>query len=223
VESDLRAFAKLSKRSPNHRIMIGPWAHSVGYKFKDVDFGPDAIVGLRQFQLAWFDRWLRPETRKIQNDPDAPVRIFVMGINQWRDEQEWPLARAVPTPMYLVSGGEANGLSGDGTLSWKTPRRNQPPDHFVYDPADPVPTAGGSVCCNPKVFPWGPMDQRKIETRSDVLVYTSDPFLEDIEVTGPIEWHCTWPPRLPTRTSRPSSWTWRRMDLLETFATESCG
>jgi putative CocE/NonD family hydrolase len=187
VESDLRAFSALSKHSVNYRVMIGPWAHAIGYKFSGVDFGPDALVPIRTYQLAWFDRWLKAKAVPATVTQEAPVRIFVMGANRWRGEQTWPLERAQLTPMYLWSGGEANGSSGDGTLSWKPPRRDHSVDQFVYDPSNPVPTNGGSVCCNPKVFPWGPTDQRSLEKRQDVLVYTSDPFLDDLEVTGPIE------------------------------------
>lgn len=186
VESDLRVFAALHRRSPNYRILIGPWAHAMNAKFADVDFGPDALIPLRNYQVAWFDRWLKPRPAKSAAVSDAPVKIFVMGLNRWRSEETWPLQRAQLTPMYFWSSGDANTLSGNGTLSWKPPRRDHAVDQFVYDPANPVPTNGGSVCCNPKVFPWGPKDQRPVEKRKDVLVYTSDPLLDDLEVTGPI-------------------------------------
>jgi putative CocE/NonD family hydrolase len=113
------------------------------------------------------------------------VRIFVMGANRWREEREWPLPRTRWTPVYLDSKGRANSLNGDGGLVWKAPRRKFR-DGFVYDPVNPVPTLGGAVCCNPKVFAWGPMDQRPVERRSDVLVYTSPPLHRDLEVTGPV-------------------------------------
>ena len=95
---------------------------------------------------------------------EAPVHIFVMGVDRWRDEQEWPLARTRYTPLYLASKGYANALTGDGKLEWKLPKKNTA-DHFRYDPRNPVPTRGGAVCCDPKVFPWGPMDQRGVENR----------------------------------------------------------
>jgi putative CocE/NonD family hydrolase len=99
-----------------------------------------------------------------------------MGKNEWRDEREWPLARAKQESFYLTAKG---GLS-------TTPPKSDAPDRFVYDPRDPAPTRGGAVCCNPTVFPWGPMDQRPVENRSDVLVYTSSALKKDLEVTGPI-------------------------------------
>jgi hypothetical protein len=116
---------------------------------------------------------------------EAPVHIFVMGVNRWRDEQEWPLARTHYAALYLTSKGHANTGKGDGVLTWKF-EKTAKPDQFTYDPRDPVPTLGGAVCCDPKVFPWGPMDQRPVEKRKDVLVYTSDALKQDLEVTGPI-------------------------------------
>jgi putative CocE/NonD family hydrolase len=142
--------------------------------------------------MDWFDRWLKPEpphaehTQASSSIPDLPVRIFVMGRNEWRDEREWPLARTRFTPFYLSGVGHANALSGDGELAWKPDARLEA-DKFTYDPRSPVPTMGGSVCCNPKIFPWGPMDQRPVEKRGDVLVYTSQRLRRELEVTGPVQ------------------------------------
>ena len=113
------------------------------------------------------------------------MHIFVMGVNRWRDEQEWPLARTRYTPLYLGGKGHANGLDGDGELKWR-PSRTDRGDRYTDDPSQPVPTLGGAVCCNPKIFPWGPMDQRPVERRRDVLVFTSRPLKQDTEVTGPV-------------------------------------
>jgi putative CocE/NonD family hydrolase len=118
--------------------------------------------------------------------PPAPVRIFVMGVNRWRDENEWPLARAKYTDLYFDSRGQANSLDGDGSLVWKLATDDRP-DAFTYDPAKPVPTAGGAVCCSPSVFRWGPVDQRPVEKRRDVLVYTTAPLQHELEVTGPVK------------------------------------
>jgi putative CocE/NonD family hydrolase len=134
-------------------------------------------------QVEWFDQWLRSKDTPMLSRP--PVRIFVMGANRWRDEHEWPLARAKMSPLYLASRRSANTLAGDGSLNARPPRRS-PADRFEFDPRHPVPTAGGATCCNPKVFPWGPMDQRAIERRMDVLVFSSPPLKEDMEVTGPV-------------------------------------
>jgi putative CocE/NonD family hydrolase len=164
--------------------MVGPWPHNMSLKFKDVDFGQEAIVPLRSLQMQWFDYWLKGKPVPLAGTP--PVRIFVMGANRWRDEWEWPLARAQATPLYLASAGRANTMGGDGSLRRK-PLRQSEPDRYVYNPADPVPTRGGAVCCTPDVFPWGPMDQRPVEQRKDVLVYTSEPLERDLEVTGRID------------------------------------
>ncbi len=183
VESDLTAFAALHRHSTVHRIMVGPWPHNMNLKFSTVDFGPKASVPLRTLQLEWFDQWLRGKDTTLLSRP--PARIFVMGVNRWRDEREWPPARARETPFYLRSRGHANTASGDGALSVK-PGTRDAVDRYTFDPWRPVPTLGGPVCCNPKVFAWGPMDQRPVEKRSDVLVYTSPPLKKDLEVTGPV-------------------------------------
>lgn len=185
AQSDLELFALLRKQSPHHRIIVGPWAHSMSAPFPGVNFGPESQVPIRQIQAAWFARWLTPATQAASNLLPAAARIFVMGINRWRDEPEWPIARAVDTPFYLASSSSAKTLNGDGALV-PLPRRRPGRDDFVYNPADPVPTRGGPVCCSPTVFPWGPMDQRAVENRSDVLVYTSSPLKNDLEVTGSI-------------------------------------
>lgn len=186
VESDLEAFTRRRAGNHPHRIMIGPWAHNMSAEFAGVNFGPEAKVPLRKYQLEWFDYWLKsPGKRDAAPVPGPPARIFVMGANRWRDENEWPPARARATRFYLSSRGRANTLEGDGVLKSRVPGA-EPADRFVYDPRDPVPTAGGPVCCNPKVIPWGPMDQRAIEKRPDVLVYTSQPLRRDLEVTGPV-------------------------------------
>jgi putative CocE/NonD family hydrolase len=107
-----------------------------------------------------------------------------MGINRWRAENEWPLARAVPTPYYLHSGGHANTLDGDGWLSGEAPA-DEPADTYVYDPANPTPTRGGALLMHP-LFQGGPQDQRPVERRADVLSFTSAPLTAPLEVTGPI-------------------------------------
>ena len=109
-----------------------------------------------------------------------------MGDNEWRTEEEWPLARTEYTNYYLHSGGAANALGGDGTLSVEKPV-DEPVDTFVYDPRNPVPTRGGGLCCWSAALPAGAYDQRAVERRMDVLVYTSPPLKDNVEVTGPIE------------------------------------
>jgi hypothetical protein len=120
--------------------------------------------------------------------PDEPrVKVFVMGRNRWREADTWPIPGARYTRYYFHSRGKANSLHGDGGLGTAAPG-DQPPDTYVYDPGNPVPTLGGSACCGEDVTPitMGPRDQRPAEERADVLVYTTPPLEEDVEVTGPV-------------------------------------
>ena len=183
AQSDLEAFAALHAISGLSRVLIGPWPHSMSERFRGVDYGPDAFVPVRDMELEWFDQWLMGRDSPLSSRP--PVKVFVMGANKWREESEWPPRQARTTNFYLESTGRANGLSGDGMLLETAPRRDAA-DHFVYDPRNPVPTRGGAVCCNPQVFPWGPMDQRGVEARRDVLVYSTPPLHHDVEVLGPV-------------------------------------
>ncbi len=184
VESDVEAFAALHKTSGLNRILIGPWPHNMSYRFTGVDFGPEAQVPVRQYQLEWFDQWLGGKDTALVSQP--PVKVFVMGANRWREAREWPPEGARALTFYFDSGGRANSLDGDGRLS-ERPVRNGAVDRYVFDPRDPVPTRGGAVCCNPRVFPWGPMDQRPVEARKDILIYTTKPLKRDVEVVGPVQ------------------------------------
>jgi putative CocE/NonD family hydrolase len=134
-------------------------------------------------QLRWYDHWVKGIDNGVRND--APVRLFVMGENAWRDEREWPLARTQYTRYYLHSRGRANSLHGDGVLSTTEPGAEQP-DRFLYDPRHPVPTRGGPLCCWPGALPQGAYDQTVVESREDVLVYSTPPLAQDVEVTGPV-------------------------------------
>lgn len=187
VESDLAAFAALHQTSALNRILVGPWPHNMSRKL-EVDFGPSAQVPVRELQLQWFDHWLMGKDTPLDASP--PVKYFVMGSNRWREGRQWPPEHAGTRSWYLDSNGGANTLSGDGVLASTPPphlRQRAPSDGFVYDPRDPAPTRGGAVCCNPDIFPWGPLDQRPVEQRRDVLVYTSRPLGRDLEVSGPIK------------------------------------
>jgi putative CocE/NonD family hydrolase len=184
VQSDLEAFSILSNQSQENHIIVGPWPHDMSQRFAGVDFGQDWGAPIRRYQLEWFDHWLKPAQRSSQLSL-PPMQIFVMGANRWRNEHEWPLARTHYTPYYLAGRAAANSANGEGQLA-PEPHRNDIKDNYTYDPRKPVPTTGGAVCCNPKLFPWGPKDQRPVEARSDVLVYTSPPLKTDVEVTGPI-------------------------------------
>ena len=181
----LRQHAMTAEARTQQKILIGPWAHRFPYTSPtsqgtgDIDFGPNAGIALHETQLRWFDYYLKGINSGILEE--APVKIFVMGANVWRDEQEWPLARTHYTPYYLHSQGQANSLRGDGRLDPVVPGE-EPADRFIYDPHDPVPTCGG----NTLIIPMGVQDQRQVETRQDVLVYTSGPLTTPLEVTGPL-------------------------------------
>jgi len=171
----MRAQGKPSK------LLIGPWTHgNQGNPIGERTFGFGAQAGLialrmdlRGLQLRWFDHWLKGlDTGMLA---EAPITLFVMGANVWRNEREWPLARAVETPWYLRAGG---------VLSPERPG-DEPSDRYDYDPADPTPTRGGALLMTPE-YPAGPYDQRAIEARPDVLTYVSAPLERDTEVTGPI-------------------------------------
>jgi putative CocE/NonD family hydrolase len=151
-----------------------------------VNFGPEAQISMREKQIEWFNHWMKPGAEASEGGANSSsLHIFVIGPNVWREEHEWPLARMRLTPVYLNSRGHANSATGDGVLQW-FPTRASPPDQFIYDPKNPVPTHGGSICCDPVLLPPGPLDQSDIETRKDVLVYTSAPLANEMEVTGPI-------------------------------------
>jgi hypothetical protein len=113
------------------------------------------------------------------------VKLFVMGDNKWRFEDSWPLERAKETRYLLHSAGKANGAGGDGSLGTNQ-AGSEGADKFTYDPANPVPTVGGPLCCDPEHLPAGPRDQREVESRDDVLVYSTPALDQDTEVTGPI-------------------------------------
>lgn len=188
AQSDLNAFSLLSKQGRPVETWIGPWPHNFITKFPTLDFGATANPHIRFLQLAWFDKYLRTE-RFDAGHPKPDLHIFVMGSNIWRDEHEWPLARTRFTPFYLDSHGQANSANGDGELRTRfgeNLNENHGSDHFVYNPATPVPTTGGAICCNPRLLPAGPLDQSAVEQRRDVLVYTSNPLGEEMEVTGPV-------------------------------------
>ena len=117
---------------------------------------------------------------------EPPVRIFVMGSNEWRSANEWPLAETDWQEWFFHSQGKANSLNGDGDLSRQNPGA-EPPDSYLYNPRNPVPTMGGGLCCNAVFAYGGAYDQQAVEAREDVLVYTSPPLEEALEVTGPVK------------------------------------
>jgi putative CocE/NonD family hydrolase len=168
------------------RLMIyvgghaGGWAHG---KVGAVDFGDKLPFDVGEVTLRWYDSLLKGMANGL--DREKPVRIFVMGKNDWREEDDWPLERAKATRYYLHSTKPANGLEGGGTLNTAAPAEEKP-DQYVYDPNDAVPTIGGPLCCGALPTGIGPEDQRPAEARSDVLVFSTPAFTQSTEVTGPI-------------------------------------
>lgn len=171
----------------NQRVIIGPWTHmNFSGSFPEREFGwggSAAAIDLPGIHLRWFDRWLKGEDNGIDKEP--PVMILVMGVDEWRSEADWPLPDTQYRPYYLHSGGKANTLHGDGTLSAEAPD-DEPPDVYLYNPLRPVPTVGGQVIL-PGGNAMGPRDQREVELRDDVLVYSTPVLERPVEVTGPIE------------------------------------
>jgi putative CocE/NonD family hydrolase len=177
----LEAFKTLREHGANERVrdgqrlVIGPWAHGLSGRLWE---GHLAGMGVpdparQAAALRFLDLWLNHDG---VGDQSPPIRLFVMGPNLWRDEYEWPLRRTRWTDLYLGAGG---------TLLRDSPGE-EPPDTYVYDPENPVPQHGGplvQMMCLPGP---GPFDQREIEARDDVLVYTSAPLDADLEVTGPV-------------------------------------
>lgn len=197
------SYAMLAKAKHNQRLIMGPWTHGGARRSYagEAEFGPAAAISYDDLIKRWFDRWLKGIPNGVDKEP--PVRIFVMGSGDahktpegrlfvgghWRDEQEWPLKRAVPTSWYLHA---------DGTLSLEKPLPSEP-THYLFDPKHPVPTLGGNISsegalmvngaldqrCRPEYWTCG-SDTRPLSARNDVLVFVSAPLEQDIEVTGPL-------------------------------------
>lgn len=169
------------------KLVIGPWVHGYnGGVFAERNFGllaHDGVADVTTDQIRWFDHWLKGEDNGVETEP--PVKLFIMGLDAWREEQDWPLPDTQWRKFYLHSDGQA--ASNSGELSTDIPP-NTPPDSYIYDPSDPVPTVGGATFL-PGLFVAanaGPRDQQAIEERADVLCYTSAVLQHDLEATGPV-------------------------------------
>jgi putative CocE/NonD family hydrolase len=183
-------------------MVVGPWEHIVNRSREaaGVDFGPQAIIDWDGYVLRWFDFHLKGIDNGVLNDP--PVHVFVMGRNQWRAEQDWPLPQTRFTKYYLRSAGKANSSAGDGRLD-TIAAGAEPPDKYVFDPNDPTPSA---AFANGHID--GPRDISESAKRSDVLVYDTDVLTEDIELVGPIT------AKLYAATSQPDTdWMVRLADV----------
>ena len=160
------------------RLVIGPWPHWVNRSraLNGQDFGADAVTDLRDYNLKFFNHYLKGKTDNTLSD-DPRVHVFVVGANEWWEADEWPLPGTRPTPLYLHSEGRANSHRGDGLLSFSQPG-DEPIDQYIANPLDPV-------TCH-----WnlrdGPVDDRAVTERPDVLCYTSEVLTEAVDVVGDI-------------------------------------
>jgi putative CocE/NonD family hydrolase len=144
----------------------------------------DARLDYQDIMWGFFDKFLKGEA-STRIDKQPKVAYFTMGLNKWQSSDTWPPAGAQTVTYYLSSGGRGNTLKGDGALVAGPPAADQP-DSFTYDPKNPVTSYGGNVCCTGNAITAGAFDQRKMEQREDILVYTSEPFKEGVELSGPI-------------------------------------
>ncbi|MGY0390650.1 CocE/NonD family hydrolase [Nocardioides sp. WG-D5] len=181
LQGTLDNFVGMRERGHTARLIVGPWTHGTiagtqGGQVNDTNYGLGAMVpggqAVGDIHLAWFDHWLKDQP--ATKDHESGVLLFVMGINQWREEGEWPLSRAKDTELYL---------DVEGSLNWSNSVADDASSSFVYDPADPVITRGGNMLLSTE-FPAGPLDQRETEERDDVLVFTTEPLEDDLEITG---------------------------------------
>lgn len=150
----------------------------------DLDVG-DARFPYDSLMYAWFDHFMKGEDNGIL-EKQPKVQYYVVGLNQWKKTTSWPPPGAKPMTFYLHSEGKANTLYGDGALGDGPQNGSDKPDQFNYDPANPVQTYGGGGCCEGNAVHFGSYDQRPVEARNDVLVYTTEPFKEGVEMSGPI-------------------------------------
>ncbi|CAA9514358.1 MAG: acylase, putative, partial [uncultured Sphingomonadaceae bacterium] len=174
--------------SDNQYVVVAPNNHCAFSALKPGFTSGDRSLGDPSFDVdgavfGWFDRWLKGDAKAFPASTPR-VRYYTMGENAWKAGAQWPPREAKTVRMYLRGGGDANSLYGDGKLSRAAPPRGEAADSYVYDPNSPVQTIGGGDCCNGGLVVAGAFDQRPIEARRDVLVYTTDPLSEPMEVSG---------------------------------------
>jgi putative CocE/NonD family hydrolase len=187
----VRNSAKSKTVADNQYLLIAPTLHC-SYKraTENTIVGQrsmgDARLNYDELTWSWFDMLLKGENNNFKaNNPR--VRYFTMGINKWQQAESFPLPNTETRSFYLNSGGKANTRNGDGTLLVKKPGSKDLADGFKYDPMNPVPSYGGNVCCTGTAVQGGAFDQSEMELRNDILVYTSEPLKEGVEITGFIE------------------------------------
>lgn len=180
----LKAHAGSEAARSNQRLLVVIGGHAgSGQRVGDIDFGPSAAFHESEVTLAWYEALFLGKSNQFSGKD--PVRYFLLGADEWRDSPSWPPPGFHTEKFFLESGGSANSLSGNGSLTAAAPAAGGS-DRFQYDPSNPVPTIGGPLCCDPFHLPAGPRDQRPAEARSDVLVYSTPPLGRDVEVAGPV-------------------------------------
>ena len=166
------------------RLLVGPWEHrSYGTESGDWQFGPEAEFSRAAYEERFLDLWLKDIDDGLTEEP--PVKLFLLGENRWREFDAWPPSGVQERPLYLHSDGKANALAGDGRLNEASPNAQTPPDRYTYDPADPTPSWGGPIYR--LVYPpnrIGPVDQRPILQRDDVLFYRGERLPRATTVVG---------------------------------------
>ena len=176
----INGFVGVRKHGANERarqltrMVIGPWGHGPSRKFGDLDFGDAAERQLFDYESRWQDFHLKGIANGV--DKDAPAQIFYMGVNRWRGEQDWPIPGAKDARWYLHEGGRlsATAPSGDSSTGYR------------YDPDDPVPTTGGNNCCGVPTIA-GPVEQSPLQSRKDIVRFTSDVLTEPLTIAGPVK------------------------------------
>jgi hypothetical protein len=186
----VRKNAKDPEVANNQYLVIAPVLHcSYTRATEETIVGErnvgDARLNYDEQIYGWFDYWLKGEQNGFL-EKTPRVQYYTMGSNTWQQSETWPPPGVETTTYYLGSGGKANSLYGDGKLIAQ-PVKDDQPDTFAYDPMNPVPSYGGNVCCTGNAVKGGSFDQQQMETRHDILVYTSEPLAEGIEVSGFIE------------------------------------
>ena len=187
----VRANAESEEARDNQYLWIAPTLHCAYYRATENTMVGERSVGDARYDydgliFGFFDKWLKEEDPGQLIDTLQRVTYYTMGSNEWQTTTAWPPPTAEMRSFYLDSDGGANTVYGDGRLVADAPGEDTP-DNYVYDPMNPVVSYGGNVCCTGDAIEGGSMDQRPMETRNDILVYTSEPFAEDTEVTGSIE------------------------------------
>ena len=186
----IRNNAKDPKIRDNQYLVIAPTLHCAFTRASENTVVGERSVGdarlnYNELTYAWFDFWLKEEANQIKEEMPK-VRYFTMGSNKWQSSDTWPPKEAQMVTYYLDSKGKANTRLGNGVLTTKKPGRDNP-DTFQYDPMNPVTSYGGNVCCTGNAVQGGSFDQQEMELREDILVYTTEPLAEGVEISGFIE------------------------------------